>query len=179
MRLAKSAVEMADDETSKAVRKLWDSLVREKEGSVAVGTLEAVVAAILNIQLINATLEEKPVPSRDLTSPPEDRTIAAQEPAKTLSNEEIQRLHKDFSLLYLNRKSNGPSRPNIQSDRVYKFKPEICQESVRLAETGREKYTKRDNAPEDEAKKAGEAQDGNKLASLADALFIQKRNQEE
>ncbi len=159
----------------------------EKEETVAVGTLEAFVAAVLNIQLVEVPTEpaeeKKVVTSANSpgTAPPAGPTEEqkGKEAVRTLTNEEIQRVRKEFALLYLNRTSNGPSQKRQGAQEPsFQFKPSICEESVRLASSGREKYVRHDVVPAEEKKEESTMRKDN-ISALADVLINQKRNQEE
>jgi len=147
--------------------------------TVPANILEAFVAAILNIQLMKME-EEKQSQAPVEVAPAEEQKCERFEDAPILSNDEIQRIHKEFAILYLNRKSNKPQKLNPPGTKDFQFKPSICKESVRLAESGRDKYVKSDSL-QDESKERKE--DSSILrknpTGLANALVMQKLAQEE
>jgi len=165
--------EGADQETINLISKLWSTVGGSDQEGVLVGTLEVYIAAVINIQL-NVPEEEKKPAETSKEQAPQPEEQKGKSAALVLSNEQISKIHGDFMPLYLNRKSNRPQKlPKIETE--FGFKPTLCQDSIRMAMTSRDKREKlNENMGKQDSPSAPRS-----LANLADNLVKQRRGQEE
>ena len=147
-----------EDETVVLVGELWKDLGGEGKQGVNSGLLQQHVAAILNVPLSSQAAQP--------LSPGADSHPPLQ---SALNGETIQRLQKKYAALSFTRKSQKPQRAGAKaSNREFDFKPALCEKSVKLAESARDRHLKSEEA----AKRKS-------AVGLADALTQHKREQEE
>jgi len=148
-----------ENENTKLVGEFWKELAGSESGKdIESNKLLLYLAAIILIQLLNL------------------------EGAQPLSVDDIQRIHKKYSLFFLNRKSGKPQKKQpAESGLGHSFKPSICEKSIQLAETGRDKEAKTEEKKQGSPnpKSDEEPSKSHGLVALADSLIQKKRNQEE
>ncbi len=154
------------DEIQTLVKNLWAAIKLSEKDAVPITVLEAYLAAALNIKLVKPESTEEQKEQGEF--PP------------TLTNDQIFKIFKDYQALFIHRKSNKPQKRKQLEPKEFQFKPELCKESVRLAETGREKYAAKPEGSKNEtvAKETSSVIRGD-LAALADAMATQKRAHQE
>ena len=173
--------ESPEDEITTLLKKFWNTVKSQNEEFVPIAVLKSYVAAILNIKLIKLEPEEeKKAPEEEkrqqqLEAAPEPEAKPAE--TRTFSSEEISKIFQDYELFYLTRKSNKPQKRKQPEIKDFQFKPSLCKESVKLAESVREKYASKQEDSKVDKPEGSMAR--NDLVALADAMVNQKRAHEE
>jgi len=134
--LKQSAGAAQEDENAELAMKIWQTLEGEKRNGIHPENLKAFTAAIMKIML-NPEVQS----SNRYGTFSEDGRFG-------FSQAQATRIHKDFILFYLNRTaySSSSTVPKSTEEAEYTFKPSLCEHSVTLANTVREKHGGKDES---------------------------------
>jgi len=123
--------QIKEDESAGLVLKIWQELEGEKNNGITSDNLRIFSGAIMKI-LLSPEIETK------------NKTTYGgftEEGSYSINQAQAKKIHKDFNLLYINRKSyntsSTSSKPQEEAD--CSFKPVICEKSAILAGNLREK----------------------------------------
>jgi hypothetical protein len=121
-----------EEEINALIMKIWNELEGEKRGGILPDTLRTFTAAIMQIIL-----------NPDIKPQPNGYGTFQESGVFTVNTTQAVKIHKDFNLFYLNKKSYGGAitTGKQQEEAECSFKPEICEKSVVLASNAREKLT--------------------------------------
>ena len=127
-----------EDPTISMEKKIWEVMEGEKRNYIHSENLKVFTAAILKIMLNPEDLAS----TNKLTS---KYGTFDENGIFRISQAEAIRIHKDFILLYLNRRSyNSPALAKQTDDSKCTFKPSLCEKSMTMASVIKDKYASRD-----------------------------------
>lgn len=109
---------------------MWQTLEGEKRNGATVETLKVFLGAVMKIVFAPE------VPS----APGAVYGSFSVEGKYSVNQAEATKIHKDFIILYLNRKAYNSPAPTKPGEEEYSFKPSLCEHSVTLANSAREKH---------------------------------------
>lgn len=123
-----------EEESTTLITKMWQHLEGEERKGVDSDNLRTFVGAIMKI-LFSPDVHVEPsggIKTGGFTS----------EGVYVLDQGQAEKVHKEFILFYLNRTAySTPSSAKPIEDSEYTFKPSLCEKSVSMASSVREKYT--------------------------------------
>ena len=143
MRFLSSEPEGNNREIESLVESLWNVLKIPEKDLAPKNSLMNYLAAILNTKLIFADDEEE-----------------------HLGPWEISRIATQYHLLAINRKSNKQRKIRRSGSEADSFRPSLCDESIKMAETRRQRFMPNDSTS------------GDHISRLAEFLVSEKRKQE-
>lgn len=165
-----------DEEGNANVRKIWEVLEGDKNEGISVQALLLFTGAILNIQVVIDDPSQI-VPEAQPREAGAEEEKAIQPPQQQLSlppltTEQILKVHKEFTSLFLNRKSNKPQKQQIKRNEIeMQHSRSKMEESSKLSESARVKPERQPGKPEEGKKYT--------LAQKADLMTKKKREHEE
>ena len=135
-KFVKQSTDVSKEEEYNQLRaKMWQILEGEKRNGIRSETLKVFFAAIMKILLYPET------GVTDVSSANNRYGTYSEDGVFNINQAQATRVHKDFILPYLNRityNSPGSSKPTEESG--YTFKPSLCEHSVTLVHSVRDKH---------------------------------------
>lgn len=134
--IKQSAAAEKEQEINDMLMKIWQSLEGDKRNGVTVETMRIFLGSVMKIMFAS----DAPAPSTT-----GKYGAFAEDGRYTITQSAATKIHEDFVLLYLNRKAyNSPASAKPKEEDEYSFKPSLCEHSVTLANSAREKHATKD-----------------------------------